>query len=54
MSREEPVNSLADDLAATEGTYLTREEILSNLNRVIEDASDVPEQVFYSARPKGL
>ncbi|MBQ9841627.1 MAG: hypothetical protein IJO42_00780 [Clostridia bacterium] len=45
VSRENVVGALAKDLAATEGTYLTREDIEKNLEKVIKDATDVPEQV---------
>ena len=44
-TREQIVDALVDDLAATEGTYLTREDIEANLNKIIQDATDVPEQV---------
>ena len=40
-----PERVMAEGLAATEGTYLTRGRIERELKRVIENATDVPEQV---------
>ena len=36
---------MVDDLAATEGTYLTREDIQKQLEKVIKESTDVPEMV---------
>ena len=40
-----PERVMAEGLAATEGTYMTRGRIERELKRVIENATDVPEQV---------
>lgn len=44
-TREQLVNALAEDLADTEGTYLSKEQIQEALQKVITDSTNVPEQV---------
>ena len=45
MTRGELVSALAEDLAAEERTYLSKEEIEDTLWKVVEDSTNIPEQV---------
>ena len=45
MTREELVEALTDDLAATEGTYLTRDDVAALVEKTIKEATNIPEQL---------
>ncbi len=44
-TRAQLVNALSEDLAATEGNYLSKEQIKASLQQVITNSTNVPEQV---------
>ncbi len=45
MSREELVQMLSEDLAAEKGNYLTEEQIYDALWKVVEQSTNIPEQL---------
>ena len=40
-----PEDVLVDDLAATEGTYLTRDDVAEIVEKAVNDATNIPEQL---------